>query len=189
MCIRDRFTEYEELLEDSLRHDEAKRLLLLGLNRAFSGLYLEEDSQLLLTSQYTNKVAVTIPIVTATLPAANLNLYVEDFESEVVDRDGHKLVLRVYPPPWLQIHVDPVDWHVDLLTYEYLVRRALGGTPDVLAEECALEIGMFKDRLTQQIVNHLPPSNRVEFIGPDKNAYHLFQVQLQGDERIVVKRA
>ena len=186
LLFLERFDEYEELLRDSLHYPRVKRQLILGLNRAFSGLYLEIDNELLMTSQYTNKMAVTVPIVMATLPAAHIELELTPTNSKVVDRHPHSLELIIYPPPRLRRPIDPIHWPIDLLTYEYLMRRAVGGTADVLASECELEIRMLKDRLTRDIVNNLPAERFFRFIGPESNGYRLFNVQLQGDQRIVV---
>jgi hypothetical protein len=182
----ERFDDYEALLLSSLHHERAKRDLVVGLNRAFSGLYLEMSDRLLLTSQYTNKASVTVPIVMATLPTANLDLQAKPTESDVLD--GHPQVLEfvVYPPPRLSKQVEPIHWRIDLLTYEYLIRRSLGGTPDVLANECELEIRMFRDRLTRDIVNNMPSAQHLRFIGPESDGYRLFDIRLEGEQRIVV---
>ncbi len=185
LLFLERFDEYEALLHESIRHEQVKRQLILGLNRVFSGLYLETDDALLLTSQYTNKVSVTVPIVMATLPADNLDLHAKSTASNVIDRHPKVLELIVYPPPRLQKLVDPIPWRIDLLTYEYLIRRALGGTPDVLADECELEIRMLKDRLTRDIVNNLPAAQLLRFIGPESDGYRLFEAQLQGEHIVV----
>ncbi len=183
------FDEYEALLQSSLHYEQVKRHLIVGLNRAFSGLYLEISDKLLLTSQYTNRASITVPIVMAILPAANLDLQAEPAESDVLDGHPRVLELVVYPPPRLQKQIEPIHWRIDLLTYEYLIRRALGGTPDVLANACELEIRMFRDRLTREIVNNLPSAQHLCFIGPESDGYRLFDIRLEGEQRIVVSRS
>ena len=158
--------EYLGLLEDPdpPKLDRYLRELVLGLNRAFSGLFLTDDETLYLTTQYAHSEGATMPIVRLQLPVKNgLELDVMPLASETVDRDRKQLTLTVYPPRRIK-DAEPTAWPIDLMLFEYLLRRARGGTPSVLAAECDLHVRRMKDDLTTAIVLKERTEDKINFL-------------------------
>jgi len=148
--------------------DRYRRDLILGLNRAFSGLYLTDTDYLYVTSQYAHAVEQPVPLVRIRIPADNVTFRPHTPTAEAFDRDGPVLQLEVFPPP--RVKADPVRWQVNLLRFEYLMRRARGGTPNVLAQECELAIRQLKDELLARFAGQ-EESDRIDFFAADRNRY------------------
>jgi hypothetical protein len=123
-------------------------LIVLGLNRAFSGLFLTDKRKLFVTSQYAHAVEQPVPIVKLDMSADHVELSVEEPSAYAFDNDLTTLRLDIYPPP--RVRAEPISWPVNLLRFEYLMRRADGGTPEVLGDECELAIRQLKDRLLSE---------------------------------------
>ncbi|HOT91745.1 MAG TPA: hypothetical protein PLJ78_13625 [Anaerolineae bacterium] len=145
-----------------------RREIVLGLNRAFSGLYLTDADALYVTSQYAHAVEQPVPLVRVKIPADGIALQPAPAQTEAFDRDLTTLRLVIYPPPGVE--AQPVTWPVDLLRFEYLLRRARGSTPDILADECELSIRQLKDTLLARFAVEQPPG-RVDFFAADRNRY------------------
>jgi hypothetical protein len=145
-----------------------RREIILGLNRAFSGLYLTDADALYVTSQYAHAVEQPVPLVRLKIPADGIALQPAPAQTGAFDRDLTTLRLVIYPPPGVK--AEPLTWPVDLLRFEYLMRRARGSTPDILAEECELSIRQLKDDLLARFAV-APPPGRIDFFAADRNRY------------------
>lgn len=174
--------EYFRLLSDDAAFRKRRsRDIVLGLNRAFSGLFLSNDNNtnLYVTSQYAHAVEQPVPIVRVQIPSDHIELQIQDQYSEALDRDMVQLVLDVPPPPRVDFGPHSKIWSLDLLMYEYLMRRAKGGTPDVLAEECELEIRRLKDEILTDFVHVDGNPDHVTFFAAEKNKYVLKELWVQ----------
>ncbi len=160
-----------------------RRDLILGLNRAFSGLYLTDAGVLYVTSQYAHAVEQPVPLVRVKIPADGIALQPTPAQSEAFDRDLTTLQLKIYPPPGVQ--AEPVLWPVDLLRFEYLLRRARGSTPDILADECELSIRQLKDDLLARFAVETQPG-RIDFFAADRNRYIFRTLWVDQEGRIRV---
>lgn len=150
--------------------------IVLGLNRAFSGLFLTQSDNLFVTSQYAHAVEQPVPIVQFQIPTTYIELKVRDSENKAIDCDIATLELIIPPPP--RIRADELRWSINLLMFEYLVRRANGSTPNVLANECELEIRHLKDELLEQFGDQAGDST-ISFFAADENRYTLRRLQLE----------
>ena len=148
--------------------DRYRRDLILGLNRAFSGLYLTDDSHLYVTSQYAHAVEQPVPLVRVRIPADGIALQPFTSPAEAFDCEMTTLQLEFYPPP--RVPAEPVRWPVDLLRFEYLMRRARGSTPNILADECELAIRQLKDELLARFTVE-EEEGRLDFFAADRNRY------------------
>lgn len=161
--------DYFRLLSgDSALLARYRREIILGLNRAFSGLYLTDADALYVTSQYAHATEQPVPLVRVKIPADGITLKPVPARSEAFDRDLTTLCLTIHPPPGVQ--AEEVTWPVDLLRFEYLMRRAQGGTPDILAEECELSVRQLKDTLLTRFAAK-PEPGRIDFFAADRNRY------------------
>lgn len=158
------------------RHD-----LMLGLNRAFSGLYLTDTDALYVTSQYAHAVEQPVPLVRVKVPADGIALHPAPAQTDAFDRDLTTLQLKIHPPPGVQ--ADQVIWLVDLLRFEYLLRRARGSTPDILASECELSIRQLKDDLLANFATETQPG-RIDFFAADRDSYTFRTLWVDGDGQI-----
>jgi len=177
--------EYFDLLErpDPPKLDRYLRELVLGLNRAFSDLYLNEDQTLYLTTQYAQSGDTKVPIVKLQMSVnSNLELEVRPQASEAIDQDSSWLTIMVFPPR--QVKADELEWRLDLMLFEYLLRRARGGTPNVLAAECDLQIRRMKDDLIKNIVLGYKVADKVEFFAAYPSGYKLTTLYLTGDGKL-----
>lgn len=157
------------------------REIILGLNRAFSGLYLTNADALYVTSQYAHAVEQPVPLVRVKIPADNIVLQPALVQTEAFDRDLTTLSLIIYPPPG--VRDEPVTWPVDLLRFEYLLRRARGGTPDILADECELSIRQLKDTLLARFATG-QQTGRIDFFAADRNRYTFRTLWVDPEGRI-----
>lgn len=180
------FTKYLDLLLDKKNAlENAKRELVLGLNRAFSRLYLTDASSLFVPSQFSNTVEQPVPIIQAKIPTDHIELKVTDLTTEAYDNDLRNLVLVIPPPP--KVKSDEVSFSLNLLIFEYLVRLASGGTYNILSKECELAIRKLKDQLISKFTNTKESGERqIEFFAAYKNRYVLRQIWLDDDGKIQV---
>jgi hypothetical protein len=155
--------------------------IVLGLNRAFSGLYLTDADALYVTSQYAHAVEQPAPLVRVKIPADGVEIQVAPGQKDVFDRDLTTLRLVIYPPPGVQS--EPVTWTLDLLRFEYLLRRARGSTPDILADECELSIRQLKDALLSRFATE-QQSGRIDFFAADRNRYVFRTLWVDSEGRI-----
>lgn len=142
--------DYLNLLNGDWSTKENRRAdIVLGLNRAFSQLYITEKDNLYVTAQYSRTAEQPQPLVRLKIPIQAIEFHVQQNDYKAYDRAHHTL--------WLQINADlgrqrldgykPVLWKLNLLRFEYLMRLAHGGTYKVLAEQCDLSIRNLKDQL------------------------------------------
>jgi len=161
-------TDYFRLVEgDRALLDRYRRELILGLNRAFSGLFLTDGDYLYVTSQYAHAVEQPVPLVRVRLPADGITLCPQSWTVKAFDCEMTTLQLEFYPPP--RVPAEPVRWPVDLLRFEYLMRRARGSTPNILAQECELAIRQLKDELLARFA--VEEEGRLDFFAADRNRY------------------
>lgn len=181
---------YLEILRN--RHysaDQLRRDLVLGLNRAFSRLYLTDADNLYVTTQYLHSTEQPRPLVRLTIPASGIQLDVDRREEYAYDRAHPVVRLLVAPPPTLALHSrsmpGPQSWTLNLLTFEYLMRLAHGGTFNILADECELQLRALKDRLLGAFAYDQMNSGTVEFFVAERQRYVLrkLKVDPQGSIR------
>ncbi len=175
---------YFKLLEgDQASLYNAKRDLVLGLNRSFSGLFLTNREDLYVTSQYAHAVEQPVPIVLISIPIDNIKLSFVSMQSPALDREMKKLMLTIYPP--VKVDASPIEWHINLLRFEYLMRRSQGGTSNILAAECELSIRQLKDDLLSSFVQQEESnSSRIVFFAADRNRYKLQSMWVDENEHI-----
>ena len=138
--------DYFRLIKSlSTLRDHFTRDLILGLNRAFSGLYLTDANSLYVTSQYSNVTEQPVPIVKVQVASDYIDLIVQfQMGKEVLDSTT-TLFMDIPAPP--RVKAEPIKFPINLLLFEYLMWRSLGGTSNVLATECELAIRRLKDEL------------------------------------------
>lgn len=186
--VADRLLPFQHLPEyfrliggDLALLERYRREIVLGLNRAFSGLYLTAADTLYVTSQYAHAVEQPVPLVRVKIPVDGIAIQPNPGRKEVFDCDLTTLRLVFHPPPGVQS--EPVIWTLDLLRFEYLLRRAQGGTPDILADECELSIRQLKDALLSRFAVDLP-SGRIDFFAADRNRYTFRTLWVDSEGRI-----
>lgn len=168
-------SEYFRLLQgDRALLDRYLYDLVLGLNRAFSGLYLTDNGYLYVTSQYAHAVEQPVPIVLFRVATGNIELNVNTPKIDAYDCDQSTLQMEI--PLLPRAREDPVKWikwDINLLRFEYLVRRARGGTSNVLAAECELAIRQLKDELLSKYVADDEEPNKIVFFAASRHSYKL----------------
>ena len=175
--------DYLRLLEgDQTILKRFKRELILGLNRAFSGLYLTDSEYLFVTSEYAHTVEQPVPIVRFKVATDYIELQPFSSKSQVFDNNRITLRMEIPPPP--RVRAESITWTIDLLRFEYLMRRARGGTPNVLATECELGIRQLKDRLLSGFAREEIDPGQVTFFAASQNRYALQTLQIDQDKRI-----
>jgi hypothetical protein len=175
--------DYFRLIEgDPTTLKRYSRELILGLNRAFSGLYLTDANYLYVTSEYAHAVEQPVPIVQFRIATDYIDLRPQLPNSQAFDDHQIALLMEIHPPP--RIQAQPIRWSVDLLRFEYLMRRARGGTPNVLATECELVIRQLKDRLLSNFAANEVEPNQVTFFAADRNRYTLQTLRVDDQRRI-----
>ena len=64
-------------------------------------------------------------------------------------------------------------WSFGLLQFEYLLRLAHGGTYNILAEECELDVRSLKDRLLSAFAGTPKSGDQLEFFVAEPHRYSL----------------
>lgn len=155
------------------------RDVILGLNRAFSGLYLTETNSLYVTSQYANVTEQPVPIVKVQIASDYIDLIVNpQTETEVLD-SATMLFLDIPAPP--RVRAEPIKFPINLLFFEYLMWRSRGGTSNVLATECELAIRRLKDELLAKFVSKEVDPDQVRFFAVNRNHYILQNLRINGN--------
>lgn len=165
------------LTGDTMLLDRSRRELVLGLNRAFSKLYLTGSESLYITSQYARAVEQPVPLVKVEIPLACIQLKSQPVSAEAFDCDRQQLVLEILPPPRVSSE-QPINWNVDLLRFEYLMRLAQGGTYNVLNTECELAIRQLKNQLLSRFVQSNEGAGRLGFFAVEQYHYQLKELQV-----------
>jgi hypothetical protein len=163
--------------------EQVRRDLVLGLNRAFARLYLTDADNLYVTTQYLHSAEQPRPLVRLTIPASGIELHVDQRLEMAYDRDRPELVVRIAPPPVLMLRhgvaaLKPESWRLNLLTFEYLMRLAHGGTFTILAEECELSVRALKDQLLSAFASDTPDTGMIEFFVAEQRRYALRKLQI-----------
>lgn len=184
------FDTYLGLLADERSgHEDIRRLLVLGLNRAFSRLYLTNTDTLYVTSQYLHSAEQSRPLVRLAIPTSGISFRVDRRGDAVFDRAWPNLFLVFIAPPALAL-IDPSaagrreHWELNLLLFEYLMRLAHGGTYNVLAEECELGVRNLKDKLLSAFARE-PTQDTVEFFVAERRHYSLQRLRI--DEQGIIR--
>lgn len=163
--------------------EDILRQLVVGLNRAFARLYLRADDYLYVTTQYLHSGEQPRPLVRLQFPLTDLALEVRDRSNPAYDCDREALELVITPPAhFRRLPVDeqpaPVRWSFGLLQFEYLLRLAHGGTFNILAEECELDVRSLKDALLRAFADASTERGEVLFFVARGHRYTLRKLWL-----------
>ena len=167
---------YQSLLRDERGVQErVLRDLVVGLNRAFSRLYLTEREYLYVTTQYLHSGEQPRPLVRLRVPLTDLRLVSEDRNAQpAYDCERRALSLAIAPPAQFRggaAAAEPLRWPIGLLQFEYLLRLAHGGTFNILAEECELDVRSLKDQLLSRFAGAPDTSGELEFFVAERHRY------------------
>ena len=168
---------YQSLLRDERGVQErVLRDLVIGLNRAFSRLYLTEREYLYVTTQYLHSGEQPRPLVRLRIPLTDLWLKSEDCDDQpAYNCERRALYLLIAPPAQLRggggEQAEPLRWPIGLLQFEYLLRLAHGGTFNILAEECELDVRSLKDQLLSRFAGAPDRSGELEFFVAERHRY------------------
>ncbi|MGC8799941.1 MAG: hypothetical protein ACP5UR_06825 [Chloroflexus sp.] len=186
------FSIYQRLLDQRQgTHEGIVSQLIKGLNRAFSRLYLTQTEQLranerlYITTQYVHSVNQPHPIVLLTLPIENIRLTVNTTSDQHLDLPERSLYLHITPPP-IQRHAEPVEWPLNILLFEHLMRIADGCHISILADECELEVRRLKNVLIQQFTTVDTSANEVAFFVPARHRYELRRLRIDEQGRLAI---
>ncbi len=175
---------YLDLLRDKRNIvEQVRRDLVLGLNRAFSHLYLTDADNRYVTTQYLHSAEQPRPLVRLTIPSSGIALEVARRYAEAYNRDHPDLWVRIAPPPVLTLRtkatvLPPIDWRLNLMTFEYLMRLAHGGTYNILAEECELSVRARKDQLLSTFAREPADPTLIEFFVAERRRDVLKKLQI-----------
>jgi hypothetical protein len=181
---------YQSLLRDERGVQErALRDLVRGLNRAFSRLYLSESEYLFVTTQYLHSGEQPRPLVRLRVPLTDLWLRTEDCDAQPAYNCERRALYLVIAPPAQRRGVaaplaEPLRWPIGLLQFEYLLRLAHGGTFNILAEECELDVRSLKDRLLSRFVSAADDDKRLDFFVAERHRYNLKQLWIDEHNNI-----
>lgn len=135
------FNEYQGLLKE--REDTKLKGIILSLNRVFTGLFINQENFLYLTSHFYGGTERQLPIVEFDIPYNNLQLYVQ--KKDVMGYTMKRLVFTYGLPGMISDATPKLD--LNLLLYEYLYRIRLGGSRKDLAHSCELKVIKFKEEM------------------------------------------
>lgn len=182
--------QYQSLLNDERgAHDGSLRELVIGLNRAFSRLYLTENEYLFVTTQYLHSGEQPRPLVRLRFPLTDMQIETEDRDNPAYNCDRRALRLVIAPPARLRLaatseRIDPVRWPIGLLQFEYLLRLAHGGTYNILAEECELDVRSLKDHLLSTFASTSETGGQLEFFVAERHHYSRRQLWIDEHGKI-----
>jgi hypothetical protein len=171
--------QYQRLLRDERGvRDQTLRDLVVGLNRAFARLYLNESDYLYVTTQYLHSGEQPRPLVRLRFPITDMEFESRDLRNNAYNCERHELTLSIAPPAQLRRSANaeqlkPVEWQIGLLQFEYILRLAHGGTYNILAEECELDVRHFKDRLLSSFASAPDKSGQLDFFVAKRDGYGL----------------
>ncbi|GAB4111782.1 MAG: hypothetical protein OHK0050_11720 [Roseiflexaceae bacterium] len=181
--------EYHRLLTtEQGASDILLRKIILGLNRAFSRLYLNQNQYLYVTTQYLRSGEQPRPLVRLRFPETDLSLEIRDLHTAAYDCDHRAIYLLIAPPAHQRIsgtNQQPLHWRIGLLQFEYLLRLAEGGTFNILAQECELEIRNLKDHLLSSFPAPPDKQGQLEFFVADREQYQLRQLRIDPNSNII----
>ncbi|GGL18937.1 hypothetical protein [Deinococcus radiotolerans] len=161
--------DYLQLIDQavSLKREHIKNLLILGLNRAFSGLYLTDRHILYVTAHPSSSLENAVPAVLMRIAETNIDLVPSHPDANEMIERWSSLTLRLQVPG---VPPQTVPWNMNLLRFEYVMRRAYGSTPDILAQECELAVRHLKDSLVARLGTQRS-ANELEFFEYNGRAY------------------
>ena len=125
----------------SLRNPVALHIVegvVRGLNRAWSGMLVDDGTHLHLTSGLDFTTARVSPIALHRIPVAK-NYYGEQISIELGHNERPRLVV--------QLLGQTVDYELNLLRFEFLERISLGSLPNSFSRECYEDVIAFKSRI------------------------------------------
>jgi len=176
---------YFSLLRGKASTETYRGDVILGLNRAFSGLFLDNRSNLFVTSYYAQATEQAVPIIHLDIPETNLRLQRHKRRNDALDQGYHILTLKIAPPGF--VREEPIEWEMDLLHFEYLMRRANGATPNILASECELSIRQLRDELVSTFVEEEENNTEIKFFAQVAGQYEKRTVKI-GQGRTIETR-
>ncbi len=156
----------------SLESKRTKKRIVAGLNRAFTGMYLEFDAkapeELWITSNYVTSRLRSAPIVRGRFYEGLIKWIVEESRPVTVnlDREIRELFLKI----------GDYKFPVDLLTFEYLLGLSAGSVPQAMAAECELRLKELKDMLLQRSVEISEDS--IDFVALKDGRYQVVTIAL-----------
>jgi len=120
------------------------KALVKGLNQVFTGLFLNDDTILYLSSGTGFSTQVPVPIIRNSFITSNLKLekeFIPSYFANQIDREPYQLLLSV------PIDGKTVPLQINLLLLEYLWHIQEGGTFNYLKDECGLAVAKFQEKL------------------------------------------
>jgi hypothetical protein len=112
--------------------------IIKGLNRAWSGMLVDDGTQLHLSSGLDFTTARISPIALHRIPIAK-NYYGEQIRIELSHNNRPKLVV--------QLLGQKAEYELNLLRFEFLERISLGSLPNSFSRECYEDVIAFKSRI------------------------------------------
>jgi hypothetical protein len=181
---------FQSLLRDERGvRERVLRDLVVGLNRAFSRLYLTDSDYLYVTTQYLHSGEQPRPLVRLRFPLTDMWLESESLDNPAYNCDRRALQLVIAPPAQFRRlpasePIEPLRWPIGLLQFEYLLRLAHGGTYNILAEECELDVRSLKDRLLSTFAGAPDPHGQLEFFVAERHRYNLKKLWIDENGKI-----
>jgi hypothetical protein len=129
--------------------------IVRGLNRAWSGMLIDDGTHLHLTSGLDSTTARLSPVSLHRVPVA-CNYYGEQITVEMGLRDRPQLVVHLLG--------QSVEYEMTLLRFEFLERISNGSLPNSFSRECYEDVIAFKSRLLaawQRTQKSDPPQLRI----------------------------
>jgi len=161
----------EQLLVPSIgRRALSQKLLgplIIGLNRIWTGLLLDDPDHLFITTSLDYASAGYADIEVKQVPTRNLS----DGEPPYVNLEyglSESLVPRICV--YLRNETSPISINLTLTRFEFLKRVANGSLPSSFSKECSEDIRAFKSRLLASIPMPLSSSIRMLRVTPDGKA-------------------
>jgi hypothetical protein len=147
--------------------DRILKTLVRALNCVFTGRFITESESLYLPSGYRDEYVRPDPLI---LGVRNSSF---ELTFDIVAPSPHDLDVSM---PQLMLRDTPTGerLELDLLTFEYLMRLGVGGSLDVLAEECNLKIRDFQDRILRSLHQH--SHHQVRFLAFVDQRYQVITV-------------
>lgn len=142
------------------------RDLILGLNRAFSGIYLTDSERLYVTAHLTSAAETQVPLVITEIPKDSLSIVPDAGLNLVIKNDADAPILKI-----------------DQLLFECLIRLAEGGTTNLLQDECGLRIRDYKDKLLAHYSGL--EDEELTFFVADDTGYSKWQVSIDNGRLIL----
>src|SRR5690606_20553842 len=141
-------------------------------------LYLTDSDNLYVTTQYLHSAGQSRPLVRLTISMSGVDLFVYGRPDMTYDRERPDLLLRLAPPPAMDVQRDArmpklLRWRLMLLTLEYLLRLARVVTYNIIADECEHSERALKDQLLGAFAYEPAEAGLIEFFVAERRRYVL----------------